>query len=150
MNIKICTKCGESKEEKDFYFRSPKSLNDRHSHCKKCHWLYYQKKQDMEYRDKKKPYMKNYQRIRKLANYGLTQDAYNQLLIEQDNKCKLCGKVETVVGRDNTLDPLSIDHCHNTNRVRALLCRKCNTGLGCFVDSPELLQKAIDYLKTFC
>src|SRR5690606_11291033 len=32
--------------------------------------------------------------------------------------------------------------------IRALLCSSCNTGLGQFQDDPELLQKAINYLKS--
>ena len=42
---------------------------------------------------------------------------------------------------------LSIDHDHNTNTVRGLLCNKCNQGLGFFDDSIDLLQGAMLYLK---
>jgi len=41
---------------------------------------------------------------------------------------------------------LAIDHCHESNKIRGLLCMNCNQGLGKFKDSPKLLQKAIEYL----
>jgi hypothetical protein len=42
---------------------------------------------------------------------------------------------------------LSIDHCHNTGKVRGLLCDHCNKGLGLFKDNIDYLNKAIEYLK---
>lgn len=42
---------------------------------------------------------------------------------------------------------LSVDHCHKTNATRGLLCGACNTGLGLFNDSPELLRASIQYLE---
>lgn len=39
-----------------------------------------------------------------------------------------------------------IDHDHETGQVRGVLCTRCNTGLGKFLDSPELLDKASSYL----
>jgi len=40
-----------------------------------------------------------------------------------------------------------IDHCHNNGNVRGLLCMRCNTGLGLFLDNPNFLLNAISYLK---
>ena len=40
----------------------------------------------------------------------------------------------------------AVDHCHETNQIRGLLCSSCNIGLGQFQDSIKLLSKAIDYL----
>lgn len=149
--MKTCTKCGECKPEDDFYFKS-KVLGDRYANCKKCHWIYYQKKQYMKnnlspsFKLKKKVYLKAYQRIKKMRDRGLSLDEYSKLLNEQGNVCKICGKSETARGRDGSADPLSIDHCHKTNKVRGLLCRRCNTGLGCFDDSPDVLERVIKYL----
>jgi len=71
------------------------------------------------------------------ANYGLTVEQYNTLVTNQDGKCNICGVLLEV--------PL-VDHCHKTGKVRALLCRPCNSGLGMFRDDLTLLRRATDYL----
>lgn len=53
----------------------------------------------------------------------------------QDGKCGVCRKPEN--GK-----ALAVDHCHETGRVRGLLCSKCNTAIGLLKDSRELLQRA--------
>ena len=68
--------------------------------------------------------------------YNITSQEYENKLASQDYKCAICGK----------LDFLHIDHCHKTNKLRDLLCRQCNLGLGHFKDNISLIQKAIDYL----
>lgn len=67
---------------------------------------------------------------------------YNLLLQEQNYGCAICGKSE----KENK-QLLSIDHNHITHRVRGLLCRNCNTGLGAFKDDCLKLEKAIEYLQ---
>lgn len=66
---------------------------------------------------------------------------YNILFMEQDGKCAICGKVE-----ENC--KLALDHDHETNEARGLLCRHCNMGLGFFRDNSGLLDKAMEYLKS--
>ena len=69
---------------------------------------------------------------------------------EQDNKCAICKQSEKRIARDGkTITRLCIDHDHDTNEVRALLCHDCNSGLGKFMDSPELLIEAAYYLVDF-
>jgi hypothetical protein len=41
----------------------------------------------------------------------------------------------------------AVDHSHKTNKVRDLLCTKCNTLLGAVDDNVEILEKAIKYLQ---
>lgn len=87
--------------------------------------------------------------IRKcIKKYGLTIEAYLVLIESCKNTCMICGLEETRnLGKDNKITRLSVDHCHLTNKVRGLLCFKCNLGLGKFKDDINLLQNAIDYLK---
>ena len=74
--------------------------------------------------------------------YKVTREFYETLLVAQDYKCKICGKLHewTKYGK------LNVDHDHETGEIRGLLCNECNRGLGQFKDSIELFWKAIDYL----
>lgn len=42
---------------------------------------------------------------------------------------------------------VNIDHNHITGKIRGLLCKQCNIGLGMFKDSTESLENAIEYLN---
>jgi hypothetical protein len=55
--------------------------------------------------------------------------------------CKLCG-----VHQSDLKVSLAVDHNHNTGKIRGLLCMTCNRALGLFKDSPELLEKAKQYI----
>lgn len=41
---------------------------------------------------------------------------------------------------------LEVDHCHQTNQVRGLLCGPCNRALGLLKDNIGNLERAIAYL----
>jgi hypothetical protein len=71
--------------------------------------------------------------------YGLSTADYNAMLRQQNGACAIC--------RQKSAERLCVDHCHKTRRVRGLLCRKCNTGLGCYGDDPERIAAAIAYLQ---
>lgn len=81
------------------------------------------------------------------AKYGIGLDEYNTLLAKQGGVCAICEQPEWVKhGKSGKIAPLAVDHCHDTGRVRGLLCFSCNVALGKFKDSPELLKKALDYV----
>lgn len=92
----------------------------------------------------KNPYW--HRRWRLPGRYGITLDEYNEMLAKQNEVCAICLGPETRVARGGGVQPLSVDHCHATNKVRGLLCNQCNTGLGKFKDSPDFLREAADYL----
>lgn len=75
--------------------------------------------------------------------YGITQEEYDARLLAQGGKCAICRTTDPG-GRGNNWN---IDHCHETGEIRGLLCWSCNTGLGKFKDSKELLKNAYDYLR---
>lgn len=77
---------------------------------------------------------------RKYSKYGITQEIVDQILLEQNNKCYICSTEFTESVK------LNIDHCHETMKVRGLLCVNCNVGIGHFKDNVELLQSAINYI----
>ena len=80
------------------------------------------------------------QKQRKVTNISTFE--YAKMLVEQNNACAICGIEATEFKRE-----LSVDHNHETNKIRGLLCDNCNVGLGNFKDSTTLLSVAIEYLE---
>jgi hypothetical protein len=74
------------------------------------------------------------------SKYGLNTIELKAMLEGQESLCALCSQAIT----DTTMIP---DHCHESGKVRGLICRRCNTGLGLFGDNIEGLRRAIDYLE---
>lgn len=78
------------------------------------------------------------ERWRRLKNvYGLERAQFESMFALYEGKCWICRRRQAT----------AVDHCHETGRVRGLLCHICNTGLGKFDDSPESLSRAIAYLR---
>jgi hypothetical protein len=101
---------------------------------------YYEKTKD-KFRERERKWRKeNPERVYENSlkyRYNIDLKQYKKMLTEQDNKCKLCASEEK----------LFVDHCHQTNKVRGLLCNSCNKALGLFYDNTETLQKALTYIK---
>ena len=82
------------------------------------------------------------QRVRdRKRSYGLTPEAFDGMFALQAGLCALCPSV-LVHGRG-----LHVDHCHETKKVRGLLCKRCNVTLGFVKDSISQLEAYIAYLK---
>lgn len=73
-----------------------------------------------------------------LTRYGITPEEYDSLLAEQEGRCRICEAERAL---------LHVDHDHETNEVRGLLCGNCNRGLGIFSDDPARLRAAARYLE---
>jgi len=69
--------------------------------------------------------------------YDLDAETNAALLAAQQGLCAVC----------RVRKPTCVDHCHGTGRVRGLLCRPCNSGLGQFRDEPRLLLAAAKYVE---
>ena len=80
--------------------------------------------------------------------YGINLEEYNELLESQNHVCLICGKSENHIhNKTKKKTDLAVDHCHDTGKIRGLLCTNCNIGIGYFKNNPELLITAADYLK---
>ncbi len=82
--------------------------------------------------------------------YGVSKEWYDQKFIEQNGQCAICKRQGSKIeGRrvKGTLGRLVVDHDHDTNEVRELICGHCNTGLGSFKDNDEALQRAAEYVR---
>jgi DNA-directed RNA polymerase subunit RPC12/RpoP len=127
----------------------------RKAYHKEYHKQWYEKnkekrlKQILEYEQKQPPgwRSKRHRTYHLKKRYNITPQEYETKLASQDYKCAICGKDALDNQRGGKLDPLHIDHCHTTNKLRDLLCYQCNSGLGQFRDNTDFLQKAIDYLR---
>lgn len=127
---KLCRKCDKVKRLDDFYVDSRRK-SGRQSHCKEC----------------KKEYMRSYapphsSKHYTLKPYGITEEDYNEMLESQNGVCAICGG-------NNGQRSLAVDHCHETDKVRGLLCTGCNTAIGSLRDSPELCRNAALYLESY-
>lgn len=69
----------------------------------------------------------------------MTEDELLLLLQSSEGKCEICGKPP--------IRWLVVDHCHTTNRVRGILCEKCNQALGLFHDNIDVIRAAANYLE---
>lgn len=86
------------------------------------------------------PHVKMNERFR---TYGITKEQFDKLFESQCGKCAICGY--STIG-DHKFFPM-IDHCHETGKVRGILCANCNQALGKFKDDIERLKSAIEYLE---
>ena len=77
---------------------------------------------------------------KQLTRYGMTPEEYNELFARQGGVCRICSQPQQE-------RRLSIDHDHKTDKVRGLLCIKCNLVLGMANDNIEILNAAIEYLS---
>lgn len=125
---KVCTRCREAKPLGE-YHRHPQGAHGRQPRCKDCA------------RDGRGAYYTpEKRRARHLQRtYGLSVEQYAELARQQGMACAICEQVPDRA--------LAVDHCHDTGRVRGLLCTPCNSALGRFGDDAERLQRAIRYLQ---
>ena len=87
---------------------------------------------------------KEQQRRRKtLRKYGITEEQYQEMWLKQNGTCLIC---KTTKGTDERTGRLSVDHDHLTDKVRGLLCGRCNMAIGLLRDDPTLARRVADYL----
>jgi hypothetical protein len=152
-NFKIqCNSCKIYKSIDQFH-KNNKNKNGVSGKCKECTAIY-----DMDRRGNPIPKKDNYKfkvpqsdpsymRRKSLKrDHGITLEEFEEMERNQNYVCAICGNKESSKGKNTKIMNLSVDHCHNTGKIRGLLCTKCNWGIGLIQDNPKLLLNAAKYL----
>lgn len=124
-NEQTCSKC-KTKKKLDSFPKQKRGRLGVNTWCKSC----------------MKDYRDGWWRAAKLRR------AYKRwgvmLTMEQlSGSCEICGNAEV----KQKWKILSIDHDHEEDEFRGLLCHGCNAGLGQFADNPDNLRRAAQYIE---
>ena len=133
---KKCSKCGEVKLASSFH-KDKCAKSGLCSYCKPCS----RKHALSHYR--KNPHKHWCYNIKR--QYGITAVQYYMMLDSQGGRCAVCKGTDEVNSARNYRMP--IDHCHETGKVRGILCTNCNRAIGLLGDNVGNLESAIAYLR---
>lgn len=134
-----CVRCEEEKYPEQFPDSKRKS-NGKQSWCKSCYSEYNSSRYSENWETN---YFKRLWKV-----YGLTKNAFNELLDACGGLCQCCGvEMKRGVPANKHHDALCIDHDHKTGDVRGLLCRNCNMALGNIGHDPQVARRMADYLE---
>nr|WP_240528300.1 endonuclease VII domain-containing protein [Streptomyces amritsarensis] len=114
---KYCLGCGEVKPH-DEWHRNKSAVDGLATRCKACRVV-----------DGRIGHLKR--------AYGITEAQCGEMIAAQGGLCRICLKAPAA----------HVDHCHETGRVRGVLCFNCNTAIGLLGDDPGTIQRAISYLE---
>lgn len=159
METKLCSKCRGDLPLSDFYQRS--GSKSYHSACKGCERSmtkdWYERNKDKatenvrNWRNKNKSYIKQYREENRqkhykqevVRKYGVHTEWFDEQIEIQGNSCKCCKRGFRWGDKQTTPH---VDHCHESNEVRGILCNRCNTVLGLCNDDVGLLSELARYL----
>jgi hypothetical protein len=168
-DVKRCTKCGATKPADAFgrYGRGRRAV------CGPCHsasTVEWQRSNPAKYSEKQKRWraankdrIRGYktkpwseytpeQKARKAATsrvrhlqrkFGITLEQWQEMHDRQGGVCAIC----RIPGRVGRHGKLQVDHCHETGRIRGLLCGPCNVALGIFGDTADALARVLRYVR---
>ena len=145
MTTKVCGSC---KTEKTLDMFNPNRSKKNYSYgvypvCKECSSTK-SRLSYIKHKEKRKEGIRSYH-LR--SKYGLSLEQFFDLVKKQNGLCACCGEKQDYKTVGKTHQELYVDHCHETGRVRGLLCGRCNTGIGMLGDTLEHLRKAVTYLE---
>lgn len=152
---KVCSRCPEKGEQDLENFSKNRHKRDGLTDwCKSCvadyHKVWYTDNKLTKDGQNRSYYHANKDRFREyalLSKYGLTLEGYDLLYEQQSGVCALCGQPETARdGRSGQVRRLAVDHCHETGRIRGLLCYRCNHLIGCLGDNPASIEHVLEYM----
>ena len=120
--MKTCSMCKLNKPI-SLFNKSGNKRQFMNAYCKPCQAIY-----DKRYNLKRR--------------FNITVEDYNTMFLEQGGCCAICKKHQSNFKRS-----LHIDHDHSTGKVRGLLCFACNSAIGKFEESEEIINNSLEYLR---
>jgi hypothetical protein len=137
MSSWVCKKCGGTERTSDGHCRTCERQRMRSTYeANKESWA----AQTQAWKEANPDKWDETKERSRLKKYGLTPEQHQALFEAQDGLCHIC--------KDPLTRRVHLDHDHVTNKIRGLLCHRCNVGLGHFRDRPDLLRAAAAYLET--
>lgn len=130
---RVCKDC-EKEFPLSFFLRNSGSKLGRMWCCRPC---YATRQETRKARDRIK-----HREARLARTHGVPTAEIQSLFSRQEEKCAICRLQLDRHSRD-----AHVDHCHATGRIRGILCRKCNHGIGLFQDDAAVLMAAAMYLR---
>ena len=104
-------------------------------HYRKAHWASGHRPPSHNYESRRSARLKH--------RYGITAAEYDSLYEAQGGCCAICKKpAEAGSSPGHWKNKLAVDHCHDTGKIRGLLCNKCNTVIGSLADESVALAAA--------
>lgn len=125
--MKRCPSCGMSKDRETGFY---KHKNRTSGYCIECSRGNNEAQREIQ----KDSWVRR--------TYGISLKEYKVLLEDQNNACAICKREASVFKKS-----LAVDHCHDSGKIRGLLCGSCNRGIGLLQESAEVLTNAVEYLK---
>ena len=123
-----CRKCLEWKPISEFSrAKRPQGHTIPQSYCKPCSTIVHRERIVKIYGTPRNRHL--------LKRYRITEEQFNEMNRAQNGICPLCLKRPAV----------AVDHCHETNKVRGILCHGCNEALGKFGDNLAGAQRVMKY-----
>lgn len=150
MRTKICSKCKIKKPFSEYFKDNLRQIGIRYK-CKVCC-----KNETIEWRIKNRLEYNNYIATWRAKNpekqhaieikrhYKLSLQRYNEILVDQDMKCKICSKPHDPSKKRGRL---YVDRCYHSKFIRGLLCNACNLAINYFNHDIDILQRATAYLS---
>lgn len=135
--MKHCNRCDTDLPRENFYTLKNNNGHRLSAYCKICSTQY---KIEWKAKNPDKTKLINKKTTLK-SRYGMSLEEFEERLLSQNSSCAICSK------DISEFNEAFVDHNHKTGKVRKLLCRHCNTGLGHFQDNKEVLLLAIKYLE---
>lgn len=76
-----------------------------------------------------------------MRRHGISVETYEDMFKQQGGVCAICG-------HKPDKRSLAVDHDHDSGKIRALLCNRCNLCLGYLQDDSHLIRDLASYLDS--